>query len=216
MITRMAADVLVVGAGAAGVTAALAARELGADVILLERAPAVGGELIGGLPYLGTHNAIGERIVGGAFDRLLDECRRLGGFVEVGFDGRLMWGTMADPETMKLAVVSVLARSGVRVLPGCFVHDVVGHERRVDGVVAATKSGPIQFSSPVVVEASGDADVVVGAGGPFWKGDENGVLQPVWPKERTTSTYTDQEPFRSGSPWRTAAHTTSPLGRSFL
>jgi hypothetical protein len=178
-IARHHADVLVVGGGAAGVTAAMAARDNGAGVTLLERGLSLGGELIGGLPFLGTANALGEDIVGGPFRSLLDGCDRLGGHVGKGFDGRLMWGTFVDPEAMKLAVVDALAERRVRTVLGAGVDDVVVEGRRVHGVMALTKGGPALFTGDVVVDASGDGDVVARAGGRTVKGDETGTLQPV-------------------------------------
>lgn len=54
------ADVLVVGGGAAGLCAAVEAREAGAEVILLERAGGVGGatSMAGGVIYLGGGTAL--------------------------------------------------------------------------------------------------------------------------------------------------------------
>lgn len=45
--------------------------------------------------------------------------------------------------------------------------------------MALTKSGPTLFTGEVVIDASGDADVVARAGGTVWKGDATGTLQPV-------------------------------------
>ncbi len=172
-------QIVIVGAGAAGVAAAMAASDNGMTVTLIERGSAVGGELIGGLPLLGTHNAKGEKIVGGPFDTLIDTCDALDGFVGTAFDGRLMYGTFVDPEVMKLAVIDALAERGVRTLVGTTVDDVVVHEDRIAGVVGLTKSGPALFTGEVLIDASGDADVVTRAGGTVWKGDATGTLQPV-------------------------------------
>lgn len=178
-IRRYESQVLVVGGGAAGVAAAMAARDNGADVTLVERGSAVGGELIGGLPYLGTHNAQGQPIVGGPLNELLDACAVLDGYVGTAFDGRLMYGTLADPEVMKLALVSALSARRIRTILGTSVDDVVVDGDKIIGVMAHTKAGPTLFTADIVIDASGDADVVERAGGVTWKGDETGTLQPV-------------------------------------
>lgn len=178
-IPRFHSEVLVVGGGAAGVAASIAARENGVSVTLIEKGLSLGGELIGGLPYLSTANAKGEPIVGGPFQMLLDKCDTLGGYVGRAFDGRLMWGTFVDPEVMKLMVVEALAERRVRTILGCSVDDVVVDGDRIHGVVAMAKGGPTLFTGDVVIDASGDADVVARGGGATWKGDESGRLQPM-------------------------------------
>lgn len=178
-IARHHTQVLVVGGGAAGVAAAMAASDNGADVVLIERGTALGGELIGGLPYLGTHNAAGEPIVGGPFSELISKCDELDGHVGTAFDGRLMYGTLADPEVMKLAVVDALAERRIRTILGTTVDDVIVEDGRVVGVLAPTKHGRTLHTADLVIDASGDGDVVHRAGGAVWIGDGKGTMQPV-------------------------------------
>lgn len=178
-LSRYQADVVVVGGGAAGIAASLAARQTGASVVLLEKNPTPGGELISGLPYLGTANALGEKIVGGPLDRILEMSAEFEGFHGLGWDGRLMYGSLVDPEIIRLCVTQSLAASGVRPFLGCAVDDVIVENDRIVGVIAHTKSGPAVFSADAIVDASGDADVVARAGGRVWMGDVDGALQPV-------------------------------------
>ena len=58
-------EVVVAGAGPAGVAAAIAAAANGARTLLVESAGTVGGDAITGLPILGACNSHGERVVGG-------------------------------------------------------------------------------------------------------------------------------------------------------
>ncbi|MFO7946082.1 MAG: FAD-dependent oxidoreductase, partial [Armatimonadota bacterium] len=99
---KTAYDVAVVGAGAAGVTAAIASAKNGARTLLIERDSFPGGDLISGLPILGSCNSLGNTIVGGVLDELLDTCSRLGGYVGCIFDWRTCWGACVDPEVMRL------------------------------------------------------------------------------------------------------------------
>ena len=108
-------DVVVVGAGSAGVTAALAAARNGARTLLLESGPMVGGELISGLPIDGALNARGEWIVGGIMRDLLEKSGELGGYVGPVFDWRLNWGVCFDPEILKIVLIEELAKQGVMV-----------------------------------------------------------------------------------------------------
>lgn len=178
-IAHRRADVIVVGGGAAGVAAAMSAADNGASVILLERGSALGGELVGGLPYLSVANAAGEWIVGGPTTALLEAADALGGYAGRPFDGRAMWGACVDPEVMKLVVVEALASRGVSVLVGCGVTDAIVSDGRVRGLLAQAKNGSIVLEGNVYIDASGDGDVVALAGGEVVVGDGAGTLQPV-------------------------------------
>lgn len=179
-IAHRTTDVLVIGGGAAGVMAALAARENGASTILVERGTAIGGELIGGLPILGSANSRGEWLLGRTARDLFDRCAELDGYVGRPWDGRTMHGTCVDPEVMKIVLVQRLAEAGVQMLLGTVADDVVvSADGTVEGVVVLTKGGRVLISADVVVDASGDADVIERAGGRTHKGGEGGQLQPV-------------------------------------
>ena len=107
-------DVIVVGAGSAGVAAALAAAGNGAKTLLVESGPMVGGELISGLPIDGALNARGEWIVGGVMRELLDASAALGGYVGPVFDWRLNWGVCFDPEILKVVIIEQLPNAALR------------------------------------------------------------------------------------------------------
>lgn len=179
-IAKQHTDVLVIGGGAAGVMAALAARRGGASTTLVERGPAVGGELIGGLPILGAANSRGEWLIGRPARDLLDRCAELDGYVGRPWDGRTMHGACVDPEVMKIVVVQALAEAGVRIMVNAVADDViVTADGVVDGVIVLTKGGPRLLSADVIIDASGDADVIERAGGRTHKGGDDGALQPV-------------------------------------
>jgi ribulose 1,5-bisphosphate synthetase/thiazole synthase len=179
-IASQHADVIVIGGGAAGVMAALAAARRGAATVLVERGPAIGGELISGLPILGAANSLGEWLIGRPARDLLDRCDALGGYVGRPWDGRTMHGACVDPEVMKIVLVQALAEAGVRMLLNAVADDVVvAADGTIEGVVVLTKGGPRLLSGSIVVDASGDADVIERAGGRTQKGGDAGELQPV-------------------------------------
>lgn len=172
-------DVVVVGAGSAGVAAALAAARHGSKTLLLESGPMVGGELISGLPIDGALNARGEWIVGGVMRDLLDTCSELGGYVGPVFDWRLNWGVCFDPEMLKVVLVEELAKRGVTTLLYSMAQDVVAAGGRIQGILVANKNGRALVTGDVFIDCSGDGDVAIAAGAEFRQGGKGGETQPV-------------------------------------
>jgi flavin-dependent dehydrogenase len=73
-------EVLVVGAGASGCAAAIAAARNGADVLLVERFGFLGGSLTAGFgPLLGFHDAAGRQVVRGIAAEIVEDLVALGG-----------------------------------------------------------------------------------------------------------------------------------------
>lgn len=172
-------DVLVLGGGAAGVSAAISAARSGARTMLVEAGPMPGGELISGMAIDGAVNARGEWILGGIGRELFGECEKLGGYIGPLNDWRLIWYVCLDPEVMKLAVARLLARARVSLLLHTFATDVVADDGRVVAVRVVNKRGVSEIRARVFVDCSGDADIVLGAGGKVLKGGVQGELQPV-------------------------------------
>lgn len=172
-------DVVVVGAGSAGVSAAIAAASNGAKTLLLESGPMVGGELISGLPIDGALNARGEWIVAGVMRELLDGTDALGGYVGPVFDWRLNWGVCYDPEILKVVLIEQLAKLGVTMLLYTLAQDVVMADGRVQGILAANKNGRLFISADVFLDCSGDGDLAIAAGADYHQGGAAGETQPV-------------------------------------
>lgn len=172
-------DVIVVGAGAAGVAAALAAARTGAQVLLLEELPYVGGDLVSGLPAYGCLNARGEWIVGGIPRDIVEGCSRLDGYIGPVFDWRTVWGVCFDPEVIKLTLVDALASAGVDLRIQCTVHAVDRDGTSITGVEAWGKGRKLRFGAPVAVDCTGDGQLSVLAGAEYEAGGERGEFQPV-------------------------------------
>lgn len=171
-------DVLVVGAGSAGIAAAVSAARHGARTLLVEAGPMAGGELISGISMLGVISARGEWIVGGVARELLKEVESLGGYIGPVFDYRALHLVCFDPELMKLAVMNQLSRAGVQLMLYSMATGVVASEGSVRGVVVRNKSGSQLVRAKVFVDASGDADLVDPAGGTTELGHDGRLFQP--------------------------------------
>lgn len=172
-------DVIVLGGGASGIVAAVAASQGGARTALIEKGTAPGGELLSGMAVLGSSNSQGEWLIGGPAMELITRLEKMGGFVGRPFDGRTMWGACVDPEAMKLVIPEMLSDSGVVSYLGSAATDVVARDGRVHGLVVEGRNGPLLLSASTFVDASGDAFLSKHAGAEFEYGAPDGTLQPM-------------------------------------
>lgn len=170
-------DVIVCGAGPAGICAAVSAAREGAHVLLAERYGMIGGMLTVGAisPLLG---AVSD---GTMYDEI---CRRVK-CCDVPFvktrNGREV---MLEREVTKAALDKMVSESGVTVWIGAAVADVLtepsGGRERVCGVIFATQRGLCAVRGKVVVDCTGDGCVAALAGCGFDIGRaEDGRLQPM-------------------------------------
>ncbi|MBL8386392.1 MAG: FAD-dependent oxidoreductase [Burkholderiales bacterium] len=173
-------DVLVLGAGSAGVAAAIAAAQNGARTLLVDAGPGVGGELVSGIPMIGCLNLRNEWIVGGVVRELFAECAAMGGYIGPVSDYRTLNVVCFDPEIMKLAVVRLLARHGVEVLLYTFLDEPLLDGERIAAVALRNKAGRTLVRARVCIDCSGDGDLAVAAGAPWQAGDEkSGAFQAM-------------------------------------
>jgi glycine/D-amino acid oxidase-like deaminating enzyme len=163
-------DVLVVGSGSAGSTAAIAAARGGAKTLLLERYGFLGGtstlvlDTFYGFYTPGTRSL---KVVGGIPDDVVGELKRLDACFERPNTYGAGTGVTYHPELLKVVWERLARSAGVRVLLHAWVQDVEKEGDRVVGVIVATKRGLARVAAKVVVDASGDADVCAWAGAPF-------------------------------------------------
>jgi hypothetical protein len=173
------ADVVVLGAGASGVAAAIAAARGGARTLLVDAGPIPGGELISGMALDGALTGRGEWILGGVGRDILAECERLGGYVGPLNDWRLIWYVCVDPEVMKLAVAGMLAKAGVKLLLHTYATKLTSSDGAVQALHVINKEGRTEIRARLFLDCSGDADIVRAAGGAVLQGGPDGELQPV-------------------------------------
>ncbi len=160
-------DVVVVGSGAAGSTAAIASARTGAGTLLVEKLPFLGGNSTAVLDTFYGFYTPGERsakVVGGIPDDVVAGLRTLGPVLERPNTYGAGTGVTYLAEHLKVVWERLVVESGARVLLHAFVQDVVVSDGRVSGLVVATKAGLREIGAGVVVDASGDADVCHHAG----------------------------------------------------
>lgn len=160
-------DVVVVGSGAAGSSAAIAAARGGARTLLIEKLPFLGGNSTAVLDTFYGFYTPGEqslKVVGGVADDVVSGLRRLGPVLERPNTYGAGTGVTYLAEHLKVVWESLVTNAGARVLLHCFLQDVSVEEGRVTGLLVATKAGLRSVEAAVFVDATGDADLSHHAG----------------------------------------------------
>jgi hypothetical protein len=163
-------DVLVVGSGSAGSTAAIAAARAGARTMLLERYGFLGGTSTLVLDTFYGFYTPGSRslkVVGGVPDDVVGELKKFSACFERPNTYGAGTGVTYHPDYLKVVWENLARDAGVRVLLHAWVQDVETSGDRVTAVVVATKIGLRRIAARIVVDASGDADVCYHSGVPF-------------------------------------------------
>lgn len=163
-------DIIVAGAGPAGICAAVAAARQGSKVALIERYGVVGGNLTAGYvgPILGS--------VGPGTMR--DEVCGLLGVRDNDWIGEQ--GNAHNFEEAKFTLADLVAKeSNIDVFLQTAVFDVIKEDNVVKGLVCASNEGPLRFEAPVTIDCTGDGIVAFMAGAEVGKGREDGLMQPV-------------------------------------
>jgi hypothetical protein len=163
-------DVLVVGAGSAGSTAAIAAARTGASTLLVDRHGFLGGTSTAVLDTFYAFYTPGERprkVVSGIPDEVVGRLEERGMAFERPNTYGAGTGITYDPESLKRVWDELVAEAGVRLLLHAFVVGVRVEDGRVTEVDVATKGGIRRLAPGRVVDASGDADVCALGGAPY-------------------------------------------------
>ncbi len=163
-------DIVVVGAGSAGATAAIAAARTGATTLLLERLPFLGGTSTAVLDtFYGfyTPGSTSKKVVGGIADEVVGGLKNYGACIERPNTFGAGTGITYHPEYLKVVWEQLVQASGCKVLLNAWVQDVVKEGDRVTGMVVATKRGLISIKARYVIDTSGDADICHYGGLPY-------------------------------------------------
>ncbi|HVV18250.1 MAG TPA: FAD-dependent oxidoreductase [Pseudonocardiaceae bacterium] len=161
------ADVCVVGAGIAGVSAAVESARLGRDVVLVDALPVLGGQMVNSLIglFCGVFGNAPEyhQLTHGVFD---DIFAALGATGDVFYQRTHTMTVGYDEVALGRWVEDTVRASGIKVITGAVLTDVRVADDRIDSVRFATRYGTVDVAATGFVDASGDASLAWEAGLP--------------------------------------------------
>lgn len=160
-------DVLVAGGGPAGIGAALGAALMGAKVFVVEDCGFFGGVGAWGCGMQMNQMRPGGKPRSHVHELLIDKLFALGSQA-----GRFTTGTTYDGpnallcnvEYLKVAIMDALNEVKCKYLVHTRAIDALVERDRITGIVVATKQGPMEIRSRVVIDCTGDADISFFAG----------------------------------------------------
>lgn len=171
-------DVIVVGGGIAGVSAAVTAVRQGVSVLLLEKSVNLGGLATNGLIswYEPLCDGAGKQMLFGMAEELLKLS------IRYSFDNlSTQWGgtagekgryaTLFSPTVFSLALDRLVVESGARLRFDTYATYPVMEGNHCAGVICESISGREFFGAKVVIDATGDASVCHRAGVPTVEGE---------------------------------------------
>ena len=182
-------QVIVAGGGPGGFIAALAAARSGAETVLVERYPFLGGNGTAGLMtcYNGFRNQRPPealQTVKGIPAEYIAELVRLGGLADADpypkefkhdvANADIPYTVGFDPEAAKVAMLKMVAKEGVKLRLHSWVVVPMLDGSRVTGVIVESKSGRQAITADCIIDATGDGDIAARAGAAVMSPVENG------------------------------------------
>lgn len=191
-------DVVVIGGGAAGVTAAVSAARNGCSVTLLERYHHLGGMASGGMVLVldDMVNEGNEIVTTGIVNEFVDRMEKQDGavypppedlqtnwdmwqkwsrwgcidFHKTGMPQPIIHAVAFDPDAWKRVSLDLVKESGVNLRLHSWFSEAFVEDGKVTGVICQTKLGRQAIRAKMVIDASGDLDVAASAGASFIDG----------------------------------------------
>lgn len=191
-------DVVVVGAGPAGLSAAVSAARNGCSVTLIERYHHLGGMASGGMVLVldDMVNEGNEIVTKGIVSEFVDRMKRQDGavfppaedcqknwdmwqkwsrwgcinFHESGMPQSILHAVAFDPDAWKRVSLDLVKEAGVNLRLHSWFSEALVEGGKVTGVICQTKLGRQAIQADMVIDATGDLDLAISAGASFTTG----------------------------------------------
>lgn len=175
-------DVVVVGAGSAGSSAAISAARLGARTLLVDRLAFMGGTSTAVLDTFYAFYTPGSsprRVVGGLGWEVVEQLTRAGVAFERPNTYGAGTGVTYDPEYLKVVWERLAVDAGVELLLHTWATGVTMTDGRVTAIRLWNKGGERFIQAGTFVDASGDADLCAMAGAGYDDARSTGQVQSL-------------------------------------
>ena len=174
-------DVIVVGGGVAGVSAALAARRSGCSTLIIEKSAYLGGLATLGLVnyYEPLCDGNGRKILGGIAEELLYLSIKYGyNTLPTQWHGgeavnelKKRYATRFSASAFIVALDEIVLDEGIDILFDTVFSSSIMEEDVCKGIIVENKSGRVGYRGTVIIDATGDLDIMSRAGAPFEEAD---------------------------------------------
>ncbi|MCK4975895.1 MAG: FAD-dependent oxidoreductase [Anaerolineales bacterium] len=164
-------DVLVVGSGPSGMSAALASAREGVETMLVERYGSFGGNItqamIGSISWYRYEHTVEAGGIGVEFET---KAKTMGGSKSIRY------GELLDPDMFKYVADKMVLEADIVPVLHCLIVNTVMDGNTIKGVITESKSGRQAILAKRVIDCSGDADVAFHAGAPYHKAPKKDQL----------------------------------------
>lgn len=164
-------NVIVIGAGIAGISAAVKAAREGVKVLLVENYSFLGGMSTAGMvsPFM-KHSINNEPLVRGIFEDLENEMRSMNGMIDNGFYAN----------SFRASSYNLLKKANADILLNSTLVSVNRSNELISSITVLHENELLEIHGQVFIDTSGDAQIIYLSGLPFVKGDEiTGNLQAM-------------------------------------
>ncbi|MBQ3015978.1 MAG: FAD-dependent oxidoreductase [Clostridia bacterium] len=173
-------DVIVCGGGVAGVAAAISAAKCGKSTLLLEKSTILGGLATLGLInlFVPLCNGRGKQIIFGLCEKWVREST-LYGYDTIPSEWKngdpkeptlKRYTNRFSPYIFAMQMTEDLLASGADLLYDCVATEAVMDGKKCIGVVTVSKSGTEFYGCKMLIDTTGDLDVLRAVGVPHTKG----------------------------------------------
>ena len=164
-------DVVVLGGGPGGVSAAVSAARMGVDVALIERYGYLGGQATGGLVILLCGLTDGRKpIIRGFCQEVIDMLRAMGAARD------LPEGVIFEPEAMKYLFDQLAIKNNIKLYFHTIATAMIRNHKQAEYVITESKSGRKAIKGRIFVDATGDADSTEWCNIPYEKLNKDELL----------------------------------------